>query len=40
MDCEKIRELMWENELDEKTLSHIEACPECKKQFEIIINNK
>lgn len=36
MDCERIRELMWENELDNDALAHIEACPDCKKDYEII----
>ena len=40
MDCTQARELMWEKNLPEEFLAHIEACPECKKEYELVRKTK
>ena len=40
MDCKQIRELMWENDLPEEFFEHIEACPECKSEYELARKTK
>lgn len=40
MDCTQAKELMWENDLPEEFFEHIEACPECKNEYELVKKTK
>ena len=40
MDCTQAKELMWETDLPEEFFEHIESCPECKKEYELIKKTK
>jgi len=40
MDCKQAKELMWEKDLSAEFLEHIESCPECKSEYELIKRTK
>lgn len=40
MDCTQAKELMWEKDLPEEFFRHIESCPECKSEYELVKKTK
>ncbi len=36
MNCDNFRRLMWEDNLPDEALKHLEECPECKKEYELV----
>ena len=40
MDCKQAKELMWEKDLPAEFFEHIETCPECKSEYELVKKTK
>ena len=40
VDCNRAREIMWDEPQNEELLEHIASCPECKSEYELINKTK